>query len=77
MDYPTLDTNRVILNELRVTGAFNYDADGFRDALDLIASGSLPLDELIERDAVDLDGMLDVMQQLRAGEVSGKVMVRP
>lgn len=77
LDYPKLDTNRLILNELRVTGAFNYDADGFRDALALIADGALPLDLLIEEEVVDLDGLLDVMQRLRAGEVPGKVMVKP
>jgi len=77
LDYPKLDTNRLILNEIRVTGAFNYDADGFRDALALIADGALPLDLLIEDDVVDLDGLLDAMQRLRAGALPGKVMVRP
>ena len=28
MDYPKLDTNRMILNELVVTGAYEYDPDG-------------------------------------------------
>lgn len=77
MDYPKLDTNRVILNELRVTGAFNYDADGFRAALDLIKNGALPLDELIEPQTVGLEDMLDAMRRLRAGELAGKVMVKP
>lgn len=77
MDHPRLDTNRVILNEVRITGAFNYDADGFADALALIGSGRLPLDELIEADPVSLDGMMDAMHALRAGAIAGKVMVRP
>ncbi|MEZ5166501.1 MAG: zinc-binding dehydrogenase [Acidimicrobiales bacterium] len=42
IDYPRLDTNRVILNEIRVTGAFNYDEGGFAAALDLIGRGTLP-----------------------------------
>ena len=77
MDYPKLDTNRVILNELRITGAFNYDADGFDDALALIGSGALPLDELIAADDATLDDLLPTMQRLRRGEIPGKALVRP
>lgn len=77
LDYPKLDTNRIILNELRVSGAFNYDANGFHDALELIGSGTLPLDLLIEDQTVDLDGLLNAMRRLRAGELPGKVMVTP
>ncbi len=77
VDFPRLDPNRIILNELTVTGAFNYDPDGFRAALDLLAADALPLDLLIESDPVDLDGMVDAMQRLRAGELPGKVMVTP
>jgi len=77
LDYPKLDTNRIILNELRVTGAFNYDAAGFDDALTLIGSGSFPVDELIDADSVPLDHLLPTMQRLRAGEIPGKAMVRP
>ena len=77
LDFPRLDTGRIILNELVVTGAYNYDDDGFAAALDLIGSGSLPLDLLLEPEAVGLEGLLDAMVRLRAGEVAGKVMVRP
>ena len=77
MDYPRLDTSRVILNELAVTGAFEYDPDGLSDALGLIASGALPMDVLLEPEPVDLDGLLDIMGRLRSGEVAGKVMVAP
>ena len=44
--------------ELTLIGAYNYDADGFAPALELLASGALPLDELIEPDDVLLDGLL-------------------
>ena len=77
MDYPRLDTNRMILNELTVTGAYEYDPDGLSAALDLIASGVLPMDVLVEPDPVGLDGILDVMGRLRSGEVAGKVLVKP
>ncbi|MDW3219755.1 MAG: alcohol dehydrogenase catalytic domain-containing protein [Acidimicrobiales bacterium] len=77
LDAPRIDTNRVILNEIRITGAFNYDAAGFTDALALIGSGRLPLDLLIEPQAVGLDAMMDAMLALRAGTIAGKVLVTP
>ena len=77
MDYPKLDTSRVILNELVVTGAYEYDPDGLTAALALIAEGALPMDVLLEPDPVGLDGILDVMGRLRSGEVAGKVLVQP
>ena len=48
MERPRLDANRVLLNELRVTGAYNHDENGFEDALALLASGKLPTADLIE-----------------------------
>lgn len=77
MDFPRLDTNRVLLNELHLTGAFEYDIDGFDDALALIGSGRLRLDLLIEPESVGLEGLLDAMNRLRAGELAGKVLVHP
>ena len=77
LDYPKLDTSRVILNELVITGAYEYDPDGLPAALRLIASGRLPMDMLVEPEPVGLDGLLDIMGRLRSGEVAGKAMVRP
>ncbi len=77
LDYPRLDTSRVILNELVVTGAYEYDPDGLADALALIASGRLPMDTLLEPEPVGLDGLLDAMGRLRSGETAGKVLVKP
>ena len=74
---PSINHNRLILLELTVAGTFNYDADGFARALDLLATGRLPVDLLIEPGAIALDGMLETMQRLAAGEVAGKVMVAP
>lgn len=77
IDPPRFDPNRILLNELVVTGAFTYDEGGFEDALALLASGQLPVDELLEPGHVDLDGLLDAMRDLAAGRVAGKVLVRP
>jgi (R,R)-butanediol dehydrogenase/meso-butanediol dehydrogenase/diacetyl reductase len=77
MERPKLDTNRILLNELTVTGAYNYDENGFRDALALLASGKLPVERLIDPEDVPLSGMLRAMERLVAGEIGGKVMVVP
>ncbi len=56
---PRFDNNRILLNELVITGAFVYDQDGFARALELLASGDVPVDLLVEADDVPLDGLLD------------------
>jgi len=77
MEAPKLDPNRMILNELHVTGSFVYDADGFDRALELLASGLLPTDVLIDPDDVRLDDLGRAMQMLATGDIAGKVMVVP
>jgi len=77
MSFPRFDSNRILLNELVVTGAYNYDSDGFDDALALLASPGFPLDVLVEPDDVDLEGLYGAIESLAAGEVAAKVMVTP
>ena len=71
-DMPRINHNRVIVLELTIIGAYNYDADGFAPALDLLASGKLPLDLLIEADDVLLDDVLGTMHRLAAGELPAR-----
>ena len=75
LDQPALDTNRLILQELVVTGAFTYSDGGLTEAVDLLAAGRIPTDLLIEDGAVGLEDLADAMRRLRAGELAGKVMV--
>lgn len=75
--FPRVNHNRVIVLELTMIGAYNYGADGFVSALELLASGDLPLDLLIEADDVLLDTLGPTLRRLAAGELAGKVMVRP
>ena len=77
MTYPRVNHNRAIILESTILGAYNYDAAGFAPALELLASGKMPLDELIEPVDVLLDGLYDVMQRCARGELPGKVMIRP
>ncbi len=74
---PRVNHNRVIVMEQTIIGAYNYDATGFRPALEVLASNALPLDLLIEPIDIGLDEVLATMQRLAAGELPGKVMVTP
>ena len=77
MAQPKFDPNRILLNEVVITGAFTYDKDGFSEALDLLASGKMPVDALLEPGDVPLDGLLDAMHGLAGGQIAGKVLVKP
>ncbi|MGH8977403.1 MAG: zinc-dependent alcohol dehydrogenase [Acidimicrobiia bacterium] len=74
---PRFDNNRILLNELVITGAFVYDHDGFPRALELLASGAVPLDVLVEAQDVSLDGLLDAAIGLHEGRLAAKVMIVP
>jgi 2-desacetyl-2-hydroxyethyl bacteriochlorophyllide A dehydrogenase len=74
---PQLEHNRVLLKELVVTGAFNYDADGFEHALALLASGRLPLEALVGADDVALADIMPAMHRLAAGTAASKLLVVP
>jgi (R,R)-butanediol dehydrogenase/meso-butanediol dehydrogenase/diacetyl reductase len=74
---PRVNHNRVIILELTLLGAYNYDAGGWSAALDLLASGALPVDALIHPDDVRLDELGDAMRRLAAGEIPAKAMVVP
>jgi (R,R)-butanediol dehydrogenase / meso-butanediol dehydrogenase / diacetyl reductase len=77
MEPPSFDPNRLLLNELEVCGSFIYDEGGFSQALDLLASGLIPIDVLIEPDDVPLGGLIGALVGLADGSIAGKVMVNP
>lgn len=74
---PTLEHMRVLLRELVITGAFNYDATGFADALALLASGSLPLGGLVSPEDVRLEDIMTAVDGLAAGAIAQKMLVAP
>ena len=77
MKAPRLDGNRILLNELVVTGSFVYDADGFERSLELLARPDFPTDLLIEPDDTPLDGLFDAIVGLHDGALAAKVMIVP
>ena len=72
-----LDPNRVLLNELEVTGAFEYDPGGITEALSLLAGGAVELSPLVEAEDVGLDGLSQALVGLADGTIAGKVLVAP
>ena len=74
---PALDTIRLTLLECTVTGSLDYSREEFADAIALIASGRLPVGDLLEPDDVPLDRVADVLPGLASGEIAGKVLVTP
>ena len=76
---PRFDPNRILLNELVITGAFCYDGDGFERALEMLASSrasratcsSSRTTCRLERPA------RRAIEALGAGEIPAKVMIAP
>jgi len=77
MARPKFDPNRILLNELVITGAFVYDYDGFPRALEMLASGKLPNDLLVEQDDYPLNRLLDAAVGLHEGDLAAKAMIVP
>jgi 2-desacetyl-2-hydroxyethyl bacteriochlorophyllide A dehydrogenase len=77
MHAPRFDNNRILLNELVITGAFVYDADGFERSLELLARPDFPTDVLIEPDDVPLEGLYEAIVGLHEGDLAAKVMIVP
>jgi len=74
---PRFNQNRMIIFELEVIGAYNYNDEGFQPAVDLLATGILPFDALIEPGNIPLDAVMASMERLARGEIPSKVMVEP
>ncbi len=74
---PRINQNRMILFELEIIGAYNYNDEGFQPAVDLLSSGTLPFDALIEPDSIPLNDVMVSMERLARGEIASKVMVQP
>ena len=74
---PRFDTNRILLNELVITGAYEYDEHGIVEAVRLLATGEADVSELIEPADVGLHDLLTAMTDLAAGRIAGKVLVAP
>ncbi|HSZ37241.1 MAG TPA: alcohol dehydrogenase catalytic domain-containing protein, partial [Acidimicrobiales bacterium] len=69
---PRINQNRMIIFELEVIGAYNYDDEGFQPAVDLLDAGQLPFDTLIEPENIPLTDVMVSMERLARGEIASK-----
>ena len=74
---PRFNQNRLIIFELEIIGAYNYNDEGFGPAVDLLDSGTMPLGSLIEPNDIPLSEVMESMERLARGEIPSKVMVQP
>lgn len=74
---PRFDPNRILLNELVITGAYEYDLDGIEQAVALLADGVVDVADVAAPDEVGLGGLLTAMEDLIGGAIAGKVLVAP
>lgn len=77
VDPPHLDPNRILLNELVVTGSFAADEVGFTRALELLTTDGFPTELLLHPDDVGLGDLLDTMHDLARGAIAAKALVDP
>jgi len=71
---PKVDLFRFFWRELQLTGARVYEAEDFEQAIELAASGKLPLDRLITN-VVPLDGLGEGFRQMEQGGNVMKILV--
>ena len=72
MEPPSFDPNRMLLNEVEIYGSFVYDADGFDRAIELLDSGAMPVDALVDPTDVPLDLLGRRAQRTRRREHPGQ-----
>jgi (R,R)-butanediol dehydrogenase / meso-butanediol dehydrogenase / diacetyl reductase len=70
-----VDLFRFFWRELRLTGARVYEARDFEQAIELAASGALPLEKLITK-VVPLEGLSGAFREMESGGEVMKILVR-
>ena len=63
---PDLNVDLIVYKELQVLGALGVDVDAYRAALELLASGKYPFDE-IERRTAGFEEIGDILQDMSTG----------
>jgi L-iditol 2-dehydrogenase len=70
-----LDFDRVVLSEIEVLGSFSYTWSTWERAIDLLATGGLPLDEIIT-DVLPLDSWEEGFKRVEGGQ-GVKILLAP
>ncbi len=72
---PAVDLHRFFFRELRLLGARVYEREDFERAIELAASGRLPLDRLVT-DVLPLEKLEDGFKRMESGGNAMKILVR-
>jgi (R,R)-butanediol dehydrogenase/meso-butanediol dehydrogenase/diacetyl reductase len=70
-----VDLFRFFWRELKLAGARVYEAEDFDQAIELAASGTLPLEKIITK-TVPLDGLTGAFREMESGGEVMKILVR-
>lgn len=71
----TFDTTRMHYGDIKMISVFHHTPQYFRQALDLIASGKVPVEKLIT-DTIELEGIQEALEKHIAGEAI-KFLIKP
>ena len=71
----TFDTTRMHYGDIKMMSVFHHTPKYFRQALDLIASGQVPVEKLIT-DTIGLEGLQEALEQHIDGKAI-KFLVKP
>ena len=74
-EVPQVDLFRFFWRELRMTGARVYEPQDFDKAIELAASGALPLDRIIT-DVRPLEGVAEGIREMERGGEVMKILVK-
>jgi threonine dehydrogenase-like Zn-dependent dehydrogenase len=74
-DTVPIDPLRVLVQEVEITGARQYDADGFTVALQRLADHLVPTEDLLEEFDTPFENFGPLVQQMRRGEIARKPLV--
>jgi threonine dehydrogenase-like Zn-dependent dehydrogenase len=70
-----LDPLRVLVQEAEIVGSRQYDANGFVDALAMLADPDFPHQLLLESTDTQFGDLMPLLAQMKRGEVAGKPLV--
>ena len=70
-----LDPLRVLVQEAEIVGSRQYDANGFVDALAMLAGDGFPHQLLLESTDTQFGDLMPLLTQMKRGEVAGKPLV--
>jgi 2-desacetyl-2-hydroxyethyl bacteriochlorophyllide A dehydrogenase len=70
-----VDPLRMLVQELEMVGARQYDNNGLDDALDLLRTGAIPAPDILDDNDTDFADFLLLLSAMKGGEVAGKPLM--